>query len=463
MERSPTLTIAERRDQGRQARQRCPRQSHGTWKSKDRTHDPLELLRYSNADRIPGLVPVRHGRMLQSPFAFFRGSAIIQARDLAASPGSGIIVQACGDCHLMNFGGFATPERHLVFDINDFDETFPAPWEWDVKRLAASIAVAAHHLSFPDAAAESAVRAAVASYCRMMSEYAGYKALEMWYTQIRLEDLLEFFHADKVVVRGLKAAAARARSRTSEHVFPKLTAIADGHHTIVDDPPFIYHMQRRYQPTWSRERQEYVRQYVASIRPELRTVFWRYKYQDTAVKVVGVGSVGTRCLVGLYLAADDDPLFLQTKEARRSVLESPIGKSRFANQGKRVVTGQRLMQAASDIFLGWFRAPGGHDYYVRQLRDMKVATEIETFTPRVLRQYATMCGWALARAHAKAGDAASIAAYLGKGEQIEDALWSYAKDYADQVEREYDAFRKAVRVGKLKVDTDEAESLGFLP
>ena len=400
--------------------------------------------------------------MLQSPFAFFRGSAIIQARDLATSPVSGITVQACGDCHLMNFGGFATPERHLVFDVNDFDETFPAPWEWDVKRLAASIAVAARYLSFPEAAVESAVRAAIASYCRMMSEYAGYKGLEMWYAQIRIEDLLEFFRADKAAVHRLKAAAARAHSRTSEHVFPKLTEISDGHRTIVDDPPFIYHPQQMQHPTWSRERQKHVRLYMASIRAELRAVHRRYKWQDTALKVVGVGSVGTRCFVGLHLAADDDPLFLQTKEARRSMLESPIGKSRFVNQGERVVIGQRLMQAASDIFLGWFRMPGGHDYYVRQLRDMKVASEIETFTPRMLRQYATMCGWALARAHAKAGDAAGIAGYLGRGGQFEDALWSYAKAYADQVERDYDAFRKAVRLGKLKADTDEADGLGFL-
>jgi uncharacterized protein (DUF2252 family) len=463
MGRSPTLTSAERRDQARQARQRCPRRSHAAWKPRSRANDPLELPQQSNADRIPGLVPVRHGRMSQSPFAFFRGSAIIQARDLAASPASGITVQACGDCHLMNFGGFATPERNLVFDVNDFDETFPAPWEWDVKRLAASIVVAARHLGFSEAAAESAVRAAVASYCRMMSEYAGYKRVEMWYTQIRLEDLLEFFRADKEAVGRLKAAAAKARSRTSENVFPKLTMIADGRRTIVDNPPFIYHPQQVQQRGWARERQKQVRQYVASMRTECSAVYGRYSWQDTAVKVVGVGSVGTRCFVGLYLAGDDDPLFLQTKEARRSVLESPRGKSRFANQGERVVIGQRLMQAASDIFLGWFRLPGGHDYYVRQLRDMKVAAEIETFTPRMLRLYATMCGWALARAHAKAGDAAGIAGYLGKGGQFEGALWSYANAYADQVERDFEAFRRAIRVGKLKADTDEAEGLGFLP
>jgi len=362
----------------------------------------------------------------------------------------------------MNFGGFATPERHLVFDVNDFDETFPAPWEWDLKRLAASIAVAARHMSWSNAAAEDAVRAAVASYCRMMSEYAGYKALEMWYTQIRIEDLLAFFRADKAWVGRLKAAATKARSRTAEHVFPKLTAITDGRRTIVDNPPFIYHPQQTQQRTWARERQKYVRQYVASMGAERRAVYERYSWQDMAVKVVGVGSVGTRCFVDLYLAHDDDPLFLQVKEARRSVLEPPRGKSRFANQGERVVVGQRLMQAASDIFLGWLRVPGGHDYYVRQLRDMKVSAEVETFTPRMLRQYATMCGWALARAHAKAGDATAIAGYLGKGGQIEDALSSYAKAYADQVERDFDAFRKAIRLGKLKVDTDEADSLGFL-
>jgi uncharacterized protein (DUF2252 family) len=461
MDTPQLFTRVARRDQGRQARQNCPRASHAEWKPRSRAHDPIELLIESNADRIPGLVPVRYGRMSQSPFAFFRGSAIVQARDLAASPVSGIAVQACGDCHLMNFGGFATPERNLVFDINDFDETFPAPWEWDVKRLVASIAVAARHLTFSASAAEKAVRAAVTSYRQKMSEYAEYKALDMWYTQIRVEDLLEFFRGDKEAIDQLNKSVKKARSRTSEGVFPKLTAVVNGRRTIVDNPPFIYHPQLTKDGKWDKLLQNLYRQYLSSQLPSHRVLIGRYSRQDTAVKVVGVGSVGTRCFVELYLADDDDPLFVQTKEARRSVLETPKGKSRFSNQGQRVVIGQRLMQAASDIFLGWARTPDGHDFYVRQLRDMKVAPELETFSPRIFRLYATMCGWALARAHAKAGSAASIAGYLGGSESIDDALVTYAKLYADQVERDFAAFQKAIRAGKLKTDTDEAESLEF--
>lgn len=462
MKQPQHLSRADRREQGRLLRQACPRASHAEWKPRSRNHDPIELLDRSNADRIPGLIRVRYGRMSQSPFAFFRGTAIIQARDLAASPASGIIVQACGDCHLMNFGGFATPERSLVFDINDFDETFPAPWEWDVKRLVASFAVAARHLNFSQAAGEKAVRAAVASYREHMSEYAESKSLDMWYTQIRVEDLLKSFRKDKDVVGRLRAAAGKARSRSSESVFPKLTTIVNGRRRIADNAPFIYHFQQTQHRDWDKQILEFVRLYRASLPPDRHVLFDRYHPQDTVVKVVGVGSVGTRCFATLYLADDDDPLFLQTKEARRSVLEQPKGKSRYSHQGERVVTGQRLMQAASDIFLGWLRVPGGREYYVRQLRDMKVAAEIETFRPQTLAAYATMCGWALARAHAKAGDAAPIAGYLGKSERFDDALAGYAEAYADQVERDFAAFQKSIRSGHLKVDTDEAAGLDFL-
>jgi uncharacterized protein (DUF2252 family) len=461
MNQPPSRSRAERREQGRLLRQNCSRGLHAEWKPRSRAHDPIAVLDQTNADRIPGLIQVRYGRMSQSPFAFFRGTAVIQARDLAASPVSGIIVQACGDCHLMNFGGFATPERSLAFDINDFDETFPAPWEWDIKRLVASFAVAARHLNFSEAAAESAVRAVVASYRERMSEYAESRALDMWYTQIRVEDLLEHFKQEKDVVGELNKSTKKARSRSSEAVFPKLTTIVNGRRKITDDPPFIYHFQQTQQRNWDAQHQHFIQLYKDSLPPDRRALIDRYSPQDVVVKVVGVGSVGTRCFVTLLLADDDDPLFLQTKEARRSVLEAPKGKSRFSNQGERVVSGQRLMQAASDIFLGWFGVPDGKDYYVRQLRDMKVSAEIETFSRKLLAAYATMCGWALARAHAKAGDAAMIAGYLGNSDRLDDALALYATAYANQVERDFAAFKKAIRAGHLKTDTDEAVGLEF--
>jgi len=451
----------ERRAQGKQLREKCSRALHAEWKPRSRTHDPIELLDQSNADRIPGLIRVRYGRMSQSPFAFFRGTAVIQARDLAASPVSGITVQACGDCHLMNFGGFATPERSLVFDINDFDETFPAPWEWDLKRLVASFAVAARHMTFSEAAAEGAVRAVVTSYRERMSGYAESKTIDMWYTQIKIEDLLDHFKRDKNFLGRLSKSADKARSRNSEAVFPKLTTVIDGQRKIADTPPLLYHFQQTQHRDWDKQHQEFIRLYRESLQADRRVLFDRYRPQDVAIKVVGVGSVGTRCFVTLFLADDDEPLFIQTKEARRSVLEKPDGNSRYAHQGERVVTGQRLMQAASDIFLGWLRVPGGKDYYVRQLRDMKVAAEIETFSPKTLVSYATMCGWALARAHAKVGDAALIAGYVGKSDRLDDALVLYAKAYALQVERDFAAFMKAVRSGRLKTDTSETGSLEF--
>jgi uncharacterized protein (DUF2252 family) len=452
---------AERRALGKQLREKCSRALHAEWKPRSRTHNPIELLDQSNADRIPGLIKIRYGRMSESPFAFFRGTAVIQARDLAASPVSGITVQACGDCHLMNFGGFATPERSLVFDINDFDETFPAPWEWDLKRLVASFAVAARHMTFSEAAAENAVRAAVASYREHMAEYADSKTLDVWYTQIKIEDLLKYFRKDKDAIDRLNKAATKARSRGSEAVFPKLTTVINGQRKIADNPPLMYHYQQTQQPGWEKQQEEYMRQYKESVQADRHALIDRYHRVDTVLKVVGVGSVGTRCFVNLFLADDDDPLFLQTKEARRSVLENPKGKSRYAHQGERVVTGQRLMQAASDIFLGWVRVPDGREYYVRQLRDMKVGAEIETFRPQTLAAYATMCGWALARAHAKAGDPAMIAGYVGNSERLDDALALYAKAYADQVERDFAAFKKAIRTGHLKTDTDETGGLAF--
>jgi uncharacterized protein (DUF2252 family) len=451
----------EKRKQGKALRQKCPRSSQKEWKARAKSEDPIKLLEESDKGRIPGLIALKYQRMAASAFAFFRGAAIIQARDLANARVSGITVQACGDCHLMNFGGFASPERTLIFDINDFDETFPGPWEWDMKRLGASLVLAARDRRFSKSVAEGAARAAAASYRERMSEFAEMKVLDSWYAQVSIDALKEHFRKSPKLLARLEKSERQAHSRTSEAVTPKLTAVVNGHRKIKDAPPVIYHPQGDAREM-DKQRRSHIRQYRESLQPDRLTLLDRYRFADSAVKVVGVGSVGTRCYLSLFLAADDEPLFLQSKEARRSVLESPRGKSRFEHQGFRIVHGQRLMQAASDIFLGWARSEHGHDYFVRQFRDMKVSAEVETFQPSTLLAYATICGWALARAHAKAGDAAMIAGYLGSTDQFDDALAKYSEAYADQAERDYEVFQAAIRSGRLQGDPAKGAGLDFL-
>jgi uncharacterized protein (DUF2252 family) len=406
---------------------------------------------------------VRYGRMAQSAFAFFRGSAIVQARDLAGSPVSGVSLQLCGDCHLMNFGGFATPERNLIFDINDFDETFPGPWEWDLKRLAVSIVLASRSRNFSDGVARDAVREAVASYRTRMYEYAELSPLDVWYTQIGFADLSAFFQRNADVLGDLREAERFARGRTSESIFPKLTAVENGRARIVDNPPLVYHFHQ-YVEQWDAMIHAFFERYRASLTADRRQLFDRYLFEDIAIKVVGVGSVGTRCTIALFLADDTDPLFLQAKEARRSVLEpASTSKTAFAHQGERVVVGQRLMQAASDIFLGWAEVPGSDDYYVRQLRDMKVSVDVATFRRRTLIDYGVVCGWALARAHAKSGDAATVAGYLGTSDRFDRAITRYASAYGDQVERDFAAFSSAIRAGRISIETGDFSAVEFLP
>jgi len=455
-----TSSKIERRKQGKALREKCPRTSQAEWKPRSKSRDPIKLLEESDTDRIAGLIPVKYQRMAESPFKFFRGAAIIQARDLANAPVSGITVQACGDCHLANFGGFASPERVLVFDINDFDETFPGPWEWDIKRLGASLVLAARDRSFPKTIADEAVRAAAASYRERMSEFAEMKVLDTWYAQVNIDALKEHFRKDPDMSARLSAKQKQAHSRTSEAVVPKLTAVVDGRWKIKDEPPVIYHFHE-FARDFEKQYVRFVEEYKKSLQTDRRHLYERYQFQDTAIKVVGVGSVGTRCYLSLYLADEDDPLFLQVKEARRSVLESPRGKSRYAHQGFRVVEGLRVMQAASDIFLGWARTKK-HDYYLRQFRDMKVSAEVETFRPRTLVGYATMCGWALARAHAKAGDAAMIAGYLGSTDQFDDALARYSEAYANQAEDDFEIFQAALRSGRLSTEPAKGAGLEFL-
>lgn len=445
------LTTDERLKAGKTLRDKCSRASHGkVVLGQGPKRDIVALIKASNEDRLQNLVPIRHGRMLQSSFAFFRGTAVLQAYDLYGTPASGITVQACGDCHLMNFGGFATPERNLVFDINDFDETLPAPFEWDLKRLAASFVVAARWRGFRDSQARKVAVQAVSSYRESMRARAGSGVLEGWYSRITFEDIRTMFGDDADMRRRVDTKLAEASKQTHERVFNKLTTSSKGEIRILDQPPLLYHFDKR--DVSEKNLTAFFKQYRETLSDERRMLFDRFKLVDVALKVVGVGSVGTRCYVALFLASPDDPLFLQVKEARRSVLEPYTRRSSVANNGHRVVMGQRLMQSASDIFLGWSKGPSGHEFYVRQLRDMKVSADVESQSPRIMRMYAKMCGRALARAHDKAGDAAMIAGYLGTSDRFDEAMGDYAVAYADQVERDYKSFVKAVRGGRLKSD-----------
>jgi uncharacterized protein (DUF2252 family) len=445
------LTKEQRYQAGKSRRERCPRLSHGkVILGQGKKRDIVALIKASNEGRLENLVPIRHGRMLQSAFAYFRGTALIQAHDLAGTPTSGINVHSCGDCHLMNFGGFATPERTLVFDINDFDETLPAPFEWYIKRLAASFVIAARWRGFRRSQAREMAVQVVSAYRESMRKRAGTGVLEAWYSKITLEDVLALAGKDAEFIGRIKKRVADARRQTHEHIFQKITAPVRGLPRIVDEAPLLYHVDKSV--VNERVIATFFKQYRETLAEERRMLFNRFKVVDVALKVVGVGSVGTRCYVVLLLAAPDDPLFLQVKEARPSVLERYTGHAPVPHNGQRVVVGQRLMQGASDIFLGWSRGPRGRDFYIRQLRDMKVAPVLEYMTPQQMKKYATLCGLALARAHDKAGDAAMIAGYLGSIDHFDEAIGDYAVGYADQVERDYESFVKAVRSGRLKTD-----------
>ena len=453
---TPRLVSAEeRRAQGKALRAAVAREDHGGWKPPADRRDPVDLLIETNEGRLPALVPIRFGRMQQSPFAFYRGSAAIMAADLATTPNSGLIVQACGDAHMMNFGGFATAERNIIFDINDFDETLPAPWEWDLKRLAASIVIAGQHLRLLDSDCARCASDAAREYRKQMADYASMRALDVWYDRIDLEAFIarraEMEGEDEADVRRqAERTIERAKSRsTPDALFPKLVEHAGDLPRIKDDPPLLYHPSIEEAPGQETAFAEALVAYRASLPEHIRTLFDRFELHDVAIKVVGVGSVGTRCLIGLFLAGDDDPLFLQVKEARASVLAPYTTPSRHRNEGERVVVGQRLMQSASDIFLGWTRGQAGRDYYLRQLRDMKISPIIEDWDATRLRAYGRLCAWALARAHARSGDAARIAGYMGSGGAMDDAICEFAVEYADQNRRDWRAFVKAVREGRV--------------
>ncbi len=445
----------ERRAQGKVLRDGVPREAHGSWKAPKDRRDPIDLLDASNKSRVPQLVPIRFGRMLQSPFTFYRGAAAIMAADLASTPVSGIRVQACGDAHLLNFGGFATPERRVVFDINDLDETLPAPWEWDVKRLATSIIIAGRDIRLSDSEAARAAKATVRSYRERMYDYAGMRALDVWYDAIDVARFIKETAPSEERRQMIAQRLEKARERSiPEFLFPKLVEHQGATPRIKDEPPLIFHPTEAQAPGLKTGYREAIALYRESLPEHVRVLFDRYRFCDLVFKVVGIGSVGTICCVGLFMAGDDDPLFLQVKEAGPSVLEPYAGKSLHQNHGQRVVVGQHLMQSASDIFLGWTRGRDGKDRYVRQLRDTKISALVEDFDDNDLRAYGRMCGWALARAHARSGDAAMIAGYMGSSETFDDAICEFADEYADQNRLDHRALVKAVREGRVKAITE---------
>ena len=461
----PHLTVDERIARGKAARTEIPRSRHAEYSpAADRT-DPVELLEAQAKTRVPELVPIRYGRMLVSPFTFYRGAAKIMAADLAGTPRSGLRVQCCGDAHLSNFGVFGSPDRRLVFDINDFDETLPGPWEWDIKRLAVSMMIAAIDNGYSVADQERIVRATVTAYRTAFRDFAGMSNLEVWYARMEVEPLIEKYRSQfkAAMVKRTEKSLAKARTKDSMSAFSKLTERVNGTAQIVDESPLIVPLrvlavgqQQEEMLDWLRG---LLRLYRESLDHDRRILLEQFQLADFARKVVGVGSVGTRAWIALLLGRDgSDPLFLQMKEAEASVLEEFVGPSEFSNHGERVVTGQRLMQASSDIFLGWLHVDSGldgqaRDFYGRQLKDWKGAAEIDQMIPDGMEVYGRLCGWTLARAHARSGDRIAIAAYLGKGDAFDRAILDFSGAYADQNDRDYQALVAAVQSGRIAATT----------
>jgi len=447
---------------GKGARAGTPRPSHGDWRPAPQRRDPVEILTEQAADRVPELVPVRNGRMLASPFAFFRGGAAVMAEDLAGTPTSGIAVQLCGDAHLSNFGGYASPDRELVFDLNDFDETLPGPWEWDLKRLVASLAIAGRDRGFDDRERAAVVRSASASYRAAMREFAQLGNLDVWYSRLTATDVRNRWGAaaGRSASRTFERQVEKAMRKDNARALSRLTRVVDGRPRMKSDPPLFVPVAELLHHdevvAFEDVVEETLRSYRRSLPAGRRQLIEQYSYAEAARKVVGVGSVGTRAWVVLMLGTGhDDPLFLQLKEARTSVLAAAAGRSRFDQEGQRVVVGQQLIQASSDIFLGWSRvtAMDGvvRDFYIRQLWDWKLSTDVGRQSPRTMTVYAQMCGWVLARGHARTGDRIAIAGYLGRGDAFDVAMTEFAELYADQNERDYELFMDAAREQRIKV------------
>ena len=457
------FTPEERTAMGKAARAVAPLESHAEWAPSQYRVDPIGLLEEQAETRVPDLIPIRYGRMMVSPFAFYRGAAYVMAADLASTPRSGLRVQACGDAHLANFGMFASPERDLMFDVNDFDETIPGPWEWDVKRLAASFTVAARHRGFTGRERRAIVLGTVRSYREAMRQFAAMKNLEVWYSKLDAAIITERLNqlADKRMTKNVGRQLAKVRTKDSARAFEKLTVSVKGEPRIASDPPLFVPIAEVLQDVEQGQLLEslhaILRSYRRTLPGDRRRLIEGYRLVDVARKVVGVGSVGTRTWVALMLGRDEaDPLFLQFKEANDSVLAPFVGRSLHKNQGQRVVEGQRLMQATSDIFLGWVRSVGVddrlHDYYVRQLWDAKGSADLEIMLPPGMQAYGQMCGWTLARAHARSGDRIAIGAYMGKKDTLDQAIADFSEAYADQNERDHQLLVEAVKSGRVKAE-----------
>jgi uncharacterized protein (DUF2252 family) len=447
-------TYKERYAAGKALRETCPREAHAAWKAPSDRPDAVQLVLEAEKGRTPELLPMRHGRMVRSAFTFYRGAALTMATDLASTPNTGVRVQCCGDAHLCNFGGFATPERRIIFAINDLDETLPAPWEWDVKRLAASFVVACRDLGLGDVTASDAVMTCVRTYRESMAEYSQMKSLELWYRALSAEEIVASLGPKlrKRVIKRIEKERAKSRG---EEMFPKLVEHKGETPVIRDQLPTIFHLEGYPPGEIQQAVLDVLAAYHATLPSSYDSLLARYQLRDAAVKVVGVGSVGTRCWVLLFTAGDGDPLFLQVKEARASVLEPFAGASVFPNHGQRVVDGYRRMQPASDIFLGWSQAPNGVHFFVRQLRDMKLGPLVETFGPVEMEIYAGWCARALALSHARHGDSAMLSGYMGKSDAFDKAMVAFSMAYADQNESDHAALDRAVRKGKVKAVFEE--------
>jgi uncharacterized protein (DUF2252 family) len=443
-----SLTLAQRQDAGKALRTTTPRSSHAAWTPPAERPDPIDLLEAQAQTRISELVPIRYGRMLASPFAFLRGAAVVMAHDLASTPTTGLTVQLCGDCHLANFGIYASPERTLVFDINDFDETLPGPWEWDLKRLATSFLVAARSFGLRPADARAIVLRLVASYRTQMQAFAQQTTLEVWYARLSVEDIMARLNNEQR--KRTQEEINKAQGRDHLQALEKLTALSGDVRQIVPDPPMIIPIESE---ALLQTLRTVIQGYRETLQNDRRHLFDQYRLADAALKVVGVGSVGTYCYIALFVGREDDPLFLQLKQAEASVLEASLPRSKYHHHGRRVVAGQRLMQATSDIFLGWTQGLSGRDYYVRQLRDAKYSVALERLRVIGWFSYAEFCGWTLARAHARSGDRVQLAAYMGGSARLDEAIADFAEAYAEQTEQDHAALVAAVESGRIKAET----------
>jgi uncharacterized protein (DUF2252 family) len=441
---------------GKGLRTTCPRRSHAGWKAPRNRPDTVDMVLAAEKRRLPDLLPLRHGRMAASPFTFYRGAALTMASDLGSTPVTGVRVQCCGDAHLCNFGGFATPERKVIFSINDLDETLPAPWEWDVKRLAASFVVACRDNGLSDAKAKDAVMTCVRAYRESMAEFSRMKTLELWYAVLDVDELVADIKDPKLRRRGLQRMQKERGKSVAEDIFPKLVEQKGEMPIIKDQLPTIFHLKGHPPGNVQDRVLEAFAAYRATLPHSYQSLLDRYEIRDAAIKVVGIGSVGTACWVLLLMAREGDPLFLQVKEARASVLEPYAGASEFSNHGQRIVDGYRLMQPASDIFLGWTQSRDKRHFFLRQLRDIKISIRVETFGAPEMKLYAMWCGKALALSHARSGSSAMLSGYMGKSDTFDQALASFSVAYADQNEKDHAALKRAIRAGKVKARYEEA-------